>query len=86
MQERFMTVTVGAFEAKTQLSKLLELVRKGERVVITKHGVPVAELTAPVTRRAVDPSKVAAELKALRRRTKSGPVTIKSMIEDGRRH
>ncbi|MFZ0929589.1 MAG: type II toxin-antitoxin system prevent-host-death family antitoxin [Syntrophobacteraceae bacterium] len=81
-----MTLTVGAFEAKTQLSKLLDLVGKGEKVIITKHGVPVAELTAPFPRRTVDPSKVAAELKAIRRRTKSGPDTVKSMIEDGRRH
>ncbi|MFT5363926.1 MAG: prevent-host-death family protein [Dinoroseobacter sp.] len=31
-------------EAKTNLSKLLEAVERGERVVITKHGVPKAEL------------------------------------------
>jgi len=31
-------------EAKTNLSKLLEAVERGERVVITKHGVPTAEL------------------------------------------
>ena len=81
-----MTVRVGAFEAKAQLSKLLELVRKGEKVIITKHGVPVAELTVPASRRIVDPSKVVAELKAIRMRTKTGPDSIKSMIEEGRRH
>ncbi|MFM7360622.1 MAG: type II toxin-antitoxin system Phd/YefM family antitoxin [Cyanobium sp.] len=31
-------------EAKTNLSKLLEAVARGERVVITRHGVPAAEL------------------------------------------
>lgn len=31
-------------EAKTNLSKLLEKVAKGERVVITRHGIPAAEL------------------------------------------
>lgn len=31
-------------EAKTNLSKLLERVRRGERVIITRHGVPTAEL------------------------------------------
>ena len=31
-------------EAKTNLSKLLEKVRRGERVIITRHGVPAAEL------------------------------------------
>ena len=36
--------TVGAYEAKTHLSELLERVKKGERIVITKHGTPIAEL------------------------------------------
>lgn len=31
-------------EAKTNLSKLLEAVARGERVVITRHGIPAAEL------------------------------------------
>jgi prevent-host-death family protein len=31
-------------EAKTQLSRLLELVESGERVVIARQGLPVAEL------------------------------------------
>ena len=33
-------------EAKTRLSKLVELVEEGERVVIARDGVPVAELVA----------------------------------------
>lgn len=39
--------TVGAFEAKTHLSRLLDAVASGERVVITRHGKPVAELSPP---------------------------------------
>ena len=31
-------------EAKTNLSKLLEKVSRGERVIITRHGIPTAEL------------------------------------------
>ena len=31
-------------EAKTNLSRLLEAVERGERVVITRHGIPTAEL------------------------------------------
>ena len=31
-------------EAKTNLSRLLAAVARGERVVITRHGVPAAEL------------------------------------------
>jgi prevent-host-death family protein len=35
---------VNIHEAKTQLSRLLELVEEGETVVIARHGKPVAEL------------------------------------------
>jgi prevent-host-death family protein len=40
--------TVGAFEAKTHLSALLDRVERGEEILITKHGRPVARL-APVS-------------------------------------
>ena len=35
---------IGAFEAKTHLSALLESVQSGERITITKRGRPVAQL------------------------------------------
>ena len=35
---------VNVHQAKTQLSRLLELVEEGETVVIARHGKPVAEL------------------------------------------
>ena len=55
-------VTVNTHEAKTQLSALLALVeQKGEKVMICRHGKPVAELSKakprkPRNRLAVDPS------------------------------
>jgi prevent-host-death family protein len=36
--------TVGAFDAKTRLSELLDRVEDGEVIVITRHGAPVAKL------------------------------------------
>jgi prevent-host-death family protein len=36
--------TVGAFEAKTHFSALLDKVEKGEQIIITKHGRIVAKL------------------------------------------
>ncbi|WP_026874492.1 type II toxin-antitoxin system Phd/YefM family antitoxin [Jiangella gansuensis] len=39
-----MGVTVNIHEAKTHLSRLLEQVAAGERVVISKAGKPVADL------------------------------------------
>ena len=38
---------VGAFEAKTRFGDLLDRVERGEVIVITRHGHPVARL-APV--------------------------------------
>jgi prevent-host-death family protein len=42
------TQVIGAFEAKTRLSELLERVRQGSVFLITKRGRPIAELR-PVT-------------------------------------
>ncbi len=60
-------ITVGAFEAKTHLSTLLDRVADGEEVVITKHGKAVARLVpaSVADRKQVD--EVIAKLKALRR-------------------
>lgn len=40
-------ITVGAFEAKTKLSELLDRVERGEEIEITRHGKPVARLISP---------------------------------------
>jgi prevent-host-death family protein len=39
-------VTVTVVEAKTRLSELLDKVEAGEQVVITRHGKPVAQVSA----------------------------------------
>ncbi len=48
------TSEIGAFEAKTHLSALLEKVRNGKSFFITKRGQPVAELR-PITHNARQP-------------------------------
>jgi prevent-host-death family protein len=40
-----MPSTVNIFEAKTNLSKLIERVEQGEEIVIARAGKPVARLT-----------------------------------------
>ena len=35
---------IGAFEAKNRLGSLLDRVEKGEEIVITRHGKPIARL------------------------------------------
>lgn len=39
-----MTRTVNIHEAKTQLSKLIEAINRGENVIIARNGEPVAKL------------------------------------------
>lgn len=36
--------SVGAYDAKSRLSELLDRVEKGEQIIITRHGRPVARL------------------------------------------
>ena len=55
--------TVGAFEAKTRLSELLERASRGETIVITKHGHPVAKLVPGGAR---DVERVARAVERLR--------------------
>ena len=77
--------TVGAYEAKTHLPKLLARVIKGERITITKHGVPVAILQPPLPLRKTEPRKVIAELRKFREKHTLKELSIRDMIEEGRR-
>ena len=53
---------VGVFEAKAKLSDLLARVERGEEVVITRRGAPVARLSPLAARpRRIDLEKVFAE-------------------------
>jgi prevent-host-death family protein len=78
-------ITVGAFEAKTHLSSLLDRVARGEDVLITRHGKAVARLVpADVTDRAhVD--EAISRLKALRRGVTLGGISWKELRDEGRR-
>ncbi len=76
--------TVGAFEAKTHLSRLLEEVEKGERITITRHGVPVAVLS-PVSAREQRPvSEVVAEFRRASEGRALGKTTLRELIREGR--
>ncbi len=76
---------VGAYEAKTQLSKLLERVMKGERIIITKHGVPVAVLQPPDPEKPRDIKAAISELLRYREKHSLKGHSLKDLIEQGRR-
>jgi prevent-host-death family protein len=78
-------MTIGSYHAKTHLPGLLDRVAKGERITITKHGVPVAVLMPPPAARPLSPATALAEMKAFRKGRKLGKLSIRSMIEEGRR-
>ncbi|PYV33225.1 MAG: type II toxin-antitoxin system prevent-host-death family antitoxin [Acidobacteria bacterium] len=78
--------TVGSYQAKTHLPRLLERAARGERITITKHGVPIAMLVPVEDRPKADIRSVIEELKKFRRGHKLGKLTIREMIEEGRKY
>ena len=68
--------TVGAYEAKTHLSRLLERVAKGETITITKHGVPVAVLGPPPSERRMTPEEAMDALIELREELRARGVRV----------
>ncbi len=77
--------TIGSYEAKTHLPKLLDSVAKGERITITKHGNPVAMLVPVQTMRRSDPEVTICELRKFRKRLTLGELSLRAMIEEGRK-
>ena len=78
--------SVGAFEAKTHLSALLDRVAKGERITITRHGVPAALLVPVVEAPArLAHHEIVEKMRALRGQVKPDEMSVKEMIETGRR-
>jgi prevent-host-death family protein len=76
---------VGAYEAKTHLPKLLERVAKGHQITITKHGVPVAVLGPYDPEKSVEIAGVIRELYEFRENNTLSGLSIREMIEEGRR-
>ncbi|MDP2662365.1 MAG: type II toxin-antitoxin system prevent-host-death family antitoxin [Dehalococcoidia bacterium] len=76
---------IGAYEAKTHLAQLLDEVARGETVTITRHGVPVAVLAPPHGKGLPDSSAAIAALRAFRRGITLGGLSLREMIEQGRK-
>lgn len=81
-------IEVGTFEAKTHLTQLLERVAKGDRVVITRRGKPVAMLVPPEEDKGTDVAAIVRSM--LAHRDEQGPklgrgLSIRQLIEEGRR-
>jgi prevent-host-death family protein len=78
--------TIGAFEAKTHLSDLLDRVSKGETFTITRHGVAAALLVpAGITGDKLTHKEIVEGMRALRKKIKVDKMNVRQMIEEGRR-
>jgi len=82
--------TVGAFEAKTRFSELLERVSQGEEITITRHEKPVARLVPVERASAREIREVFRRMDTIRSRNLrssmgKGKLSYRQLIEEGRR-
>jgi prevent-host-death family protein len=76
---------VGAFEAKTHFADLLERVQRGEQVLITRHGMPVAKLVPVQPDDRERRSEAIQRLKAFGKGRSLHGLSLRQLREDGRR-
>ncbi len=78
--------TVGAYEAKTRFSELLERVEAGGEITVTRHGTPVAKLV-PIKKElsAEQRAEAIRRIQKLSAGLSLGGLRIKDLIEEGRR-
>jgi prevent-host-death family protein len=77
---------VGAYDAKTHFSELLEKVERGQEVTITRHGTPVARLI-PVKKTSTREERRAA-IEHWIQSSKGitlGGLKVRDLIKEGRR-
>ena len=80
--------TMGFYEARTRLSEVLDDVAKGKKVLITRHGKPAALIGPPPKKVQRNVRQIVQEMLGFRDRegpTLGGKVTIRELIEEGRR-
>lgn len=77
--------TTSLREAQRHFSRLLEQVARGEQIVITRRGIPVAVL-APVdaSTYSTDIQETIEQLQALRKGVRLSGLSLRELIEEGR--
>ena len=74
---------IGAFEAKNKLAGLLDRVERGEEIVITRHGKPVARLVPSGPTADQSEARAAAErIRTRAKRLKGGSFDWATFKED----
>ena len=78
--------TVGSYEAKTHLPRLLDRVAAGEEITITRHGVPVARLLPVKDDEKEDIRTVIEQIRTFRHKHPLDGESIREWIDEGRRY
>jgi prevent-host-death family protein len=69
---------IQASEAKTHLPQLLDAVERGETLVITRHGRPIARLVPEANRRREEIEQAIASIQM--RRKRSGRIKVSELL------
>jgi len=79
---------IGAFEAKTHFSQIIEKVEHGGDFIITKRGKPVAKIIPFQKEPEMTRKEAFEKMKELRKnyRGEPGSFNIREAIEDGRKY
>ena len=77
-------IEIGAYDAKTKLAELLRQVQGGERIMITKHHVPVAMLVPPPEAVSQSTEEVIQALLLFSKGKFLKGFSLKEMIQEGR--
>ncbi len=78
--------TVGAFEAKTRFSALLERAERGEQIVITRRGKPVAKLVRIESASDEEGRNLLERFKETRKNATLGGLSWKELRDTGRKY
>ena len=78
---------IQASDAKARLPQLLDDVERGETLVITRHGRPIARIVPETNRRQEEVDKALSSIRELRKRTRK--LSLKQILsarDDGRKY
>ena len=76
--------TIGSYDAKTHLARLLDEAAQGRSVTITRHGREVARLV-PAPGQTAPTDEIIAALRGGRQGVRRGRSSVRKMIAEGRR-
>lgn len=74
---------VGVYEAKTNFTELIREVQTGQTVTVTKHGHPIAKISAIDEVQPVE--DLIAQLQTLRVSIRLNGLSVQTLREEGRR-